>query len=513
MNRSTVRRSVGKFALVLHTHLPWVAHHGTWPVGEEWLHQAWATSYQPLFAMARRWAGADRRDVLTLGVTPILAAQWDDPDVLRAHHTWLAHWLTRASGMAAQGDDVQRAAGRRECAAATWAMADFERYWLHGGSAALRPIVDAGVVELLGGPLTHTFTPLLPDRLAVDALRAGLVDTHLRLGSHPTGIWTPECAYAPGMETLLAQARVSHLMLDGPTMLGAGATTDAAWLLGDTDIAVVGRDLDVTYRVWSPRRGYPGDRWYRDFHSFDHEWGFRTQRVTGHRIETHEKAPYDPVRARESVVRDARDFVNVVVRKLTDLSRDDVRSDPLVVAAFDTELFGHWWHEGPQWLELVMELLPVAGVEVITMGTAARAPVGRVHPDPGSWGLHKDWHVWTDPEDMADRQESLTKDALAVLDATHPAAERSTAHDQLVRELLLTLASDWPFMVSHNSAADYARQRFTGHAEATQALISTLARGDVRAAETQAHSSHLVDHPFGWLDSRRFLHRRSVTSP
>ena len=35
--RSTVAREPGMFCLVLHSHLPWLANHGRWPVGEEWL--------------------------------------------------------------------------------------------------------------------------------------------------------------------------------------------------------------------------------------------------------------------------------------------------------------------------------------------------------------------------------------------------------------------------------------------------------------------------------------------
>ena len=39
-------------------------------------------------------------------------------------------------------------------------------------------------------------------------------------------------------------------------------------------------------------------------------------------------------------------------------------------------------------------------------------------PHHGGWGLGKDWHVWTGPQDIADRQGSLAKEALAVLDAS-----------------------------------------------------------------------------------------------
>lgn len=498
--------SLGRFALVLHTHLPWVAHHGTWPVGEEWLHQAWATSYQPLFAMLRRRAALGHRRQLTLGVTPVVAAQWDDPCMLRAHHTWLGYWQTRAAGMATAREAPRRETGRREYAEATRALADFDAHWSSGGSAALRPLVDAGTIEVLGGPLTHTFTPLVPERLALVSMAAGLEDSVRRIGRRPRGAWTPECAWEPGMEALLARSGVEHVVLDGPSLLGAGATTGTAWLLGDTDVRVLGRDLEVTYRVWSPKRGYPGDKWYRDFHTFDHEWGFRPARVTGQQVHSHDKAPYDPIAARARIERDAHDFVDVVRRRLLDLAEDRATNgDPHVVAAFDTELFGHWWHEGPAWLERVLDLLPAAGVEVVTLADLAQEPVGRVHPGPGSWGLGKDWHVWTGPQDIADRQGSLAKEALDALDATHPRTQRSPVHDQLMRELLLALSSDWAFMVSHDTAADYARSRFDGHARATVGLVDALRAGRPDDAVRRAARAAERDHPFGSLDSRSFL--------
>ena len=498
--------SLGRFALVLHTHLPWVAHHGTWPVGEEWLHQAWATSYQPLFALLRRRAALGHRRQLTLGVTPIVAAQWDDPCMVRAHHTWLGYWQTRAAGMASASQAERRHVGQREYAEATRALADFDAHWSAGGSAALRPLVDAGTVEMLGGPLTHTFTPLIPPRLGVASMAAGLEDSVRRIGHRPRGAWTPECAWEPGMEQVFARSEVEHVVLDGPSLLGAGATTSGAWLLGESDVRVLGRDLEVTYRVWSPKRGYPGDRWYRDFHTFDHEWGFRPARVTGHHVEPHEKAPYDTLAARARVEHDAHDFVDVVRNRLVDLaSAPGTIGTPHVVAAFDTELFGHWWHEGPAWLERVLDLLPAAGVEIVTLADLAENPVGRVHPGPGSWGLGKDWHVWTGPQDIADRQGSLAKEALAVLDATHPRNQRSQAHDQLVRELLLALSSDWAFMVSHDTAADYARSRFDGHARATGALAHALREGRLDDALQYAARDAERDHPFGALDSRSFL--------
>jgi 1,4-alpha-glucan branching enzyme len=502
---------LGRFALVLHTHLPWVAHHGTWPVGEEWLHQAWATSYQPLFAMLRRRAALGHRRQLTLGVTPIVAAQWDDTCMIGAHHTWLGYWQARAAGMATAPETVRKHVGQREYAEASRALTDFDAHWSAGGSAALRPLVDAGVIEMLGGPLTHTFTPLVPDRLALASMAEGLQDSVRRIGTRPRGAWTPECAWEPGMEELFAQSGVEHVVLDGPSLLGAGATTSAAWLLGDSNVRVLGRDLEVTYRVWSPKRGYPGDRWYRDFHTFDHEWGFRPARVTGQHVEPHDKAPYDPLAARARVEHDARDFVEVVRQRLLALAADPTTiGSPHVVAAFDTELFGHWWHEGPAWLERVLELMPEAGIDIATLDDLTADPAGRVHPGPGSWGLGKDWHIWTGPQDIADLQGSLAKEALAALDATHPRVERSLPHDQLVRELLLALSSDWAFMVSHDTAAEYARGRFGTHARATSALAAALREGRRDDAARHAARAAERDHPFGSLDSRSFLNDASL---
>ena len=502
---------LGTFCLVLHSHLPWVAHHGAWPVGEEWLHQAWAGSYAPLRRLLDDLAREGRRDVLTVGVTPVLAAMLDDPYCLRQHHTWLADAQLRALGMSTATDPQRRDEAARQYALATRGLAEFEGHWGRGGSAALRPLVDSGVVELLGGPLTHSFTPLLPNELAEATLRSGLDDAALRIGTRPAGIWAPECAYAPGLEKLYAAAGVSHVVVDGPTLLHVGASTDRPWRLGESGVIAFGRDLDVTYRVWSPRRGYPGDPAYLDFHSYDHEWGFRTRRVTGREIPPHDKAPYEPVMARDAVDRHVADFIGVVVDRLHEI-RDQREGRPgLVVAAYDTELFGHWWHEGVDFLGGILRGLPEAGVRVSTLRSSVDDVDDLpVHPEPSSWGSGKDWHVWNGEPvaDIADTQRWLASAALDCLEATHPRTHRSRAHDQLVQDTLLALSSDWAFMVTKDSAADYARARFRGHVVAATDLIDALAEGNSARATETARLHALVDAPFGHLDARRFLSSR-----
>ncbi|MDQ6650249.1 MAG: 1,4-alpha-glucan branching protein, partial [Actinomycetota bacterium] len=315
---------VGTCCVVLHTHLPWLAHAGAWPVGEEWLHQAWSASYLPLVRMLGRLAIEGRRNQLTLGVTPVLAAMLDDPYCLREFATWLGFWQVRAEGLAGRREAHLRELAGREFRAATAALGDAEGAWRHGGSPVLRGLRDAGVVELLGGPATHPFQPLLEPRLVDAQLRVGLDDAALRLGSRPEGIWAPECGYRPGLEQSYAAAGVGRFLVDGPTLIGSRggdpASTADAWTVGDSDVVAFARDLDVTYRVWSPHSGYPGGRYYRDFHTFDHDSGFRPARVTSTRTGPEDKRPYEPDLAAGAVAADAADFVDVVRRRLVDLA-------------------------------------------------------------------------------------------------------------------------------------------------------------------------------------------------
>jgi 1,4-alpha-glucan branching enzyme len=492
----------GSFCLVLHSHLPWLPHHGTWPVGEEWLYQAWAHSYLPMVDLLEQLAAEGWRDVLTLGVTPVLAAQLDDPYALRACHDWLGNWQLRAQFAATRWREPMLSdLAAAEFRAAGKALATFESRWRHGFSPLLRSLVDARVIELLGGPLTHPFQPLLHPKVRRFALLSGLDDTALRVGHAPAGIWAPECGYAPGMEHDYAAAGVQRFLVDGPALRG---DTHAARPVGSSDVMCFGRDLEVTYRVWSPKAGYPGDPAYRDFHTFDHPSGIKPSRVTGIHVPPQEKRPYDPALAAAAVARHAADFVDTVVARLRSVRARHGRPG-LVVAAYDTELFGHWWHEGPAWLSAVLRALPAAGVRVTTLRGALEAGhVGSpVELPASSWGSGKDWRVWDGEQvsDLVTAGASLQDELLAV-----PAVPwRDPVRDQLAREALLTLSSDWAFMVTKDSAADYARRRAKVHGDRFAELAGLL-RSSHPSRVARAEELRAEDGLFGRLDARELWH-------
>jgi 1,4-alpha-glucan branching enzyme len=324
----------------------------------------------------------------------------------------------------------------------------------------------------------------------------------VRLGREPAGIWAPECGWAPGLEQTYARAGVSHLILDEVTLR---RPTARGYRLGDTGVVAFGRDLSVTNRIWSSRHGYPAGADYRDFHAVDPAEGFRLWRVTG---AGPDKEPYDPAAAARAIERDAHDFVDAVRERLIEVDRRDGRPG-LVVAAYDTELFGHWWHEGPAFLERVLELLPEAGVTVGTLRTALEnemVDAAPVLPPPGTWGAGKDFRLWAGDQvrELVADGEHVQKRLLGVLDS-ELSHGRLTARrpdlDQLVRETLMHLSGDWAFAISRDQAPDYAWRRSIGHRDAVHWIADAVGRGprDALAAATGVAKGGA---PFPHLDAR-----------
>jgi 1,4-alpha-glucan branching enzyme len=306
------------------------------------------------------------------------------------------------------------------------------------------------------------------------------------------------------MEADYAAAGVERFLVDGPSLRGS---TSAARTVGSSDVVCFGRDLEVTYRVWSPKASYPGHANYRDFHTWAHEVGVKPSRVTGQHVASQDKAPYDPALAADTLRVHIKDFVETVVTRLRRLRAHDGR-EAMVVAAYDTELFGHWWHEGPAWLEGILRALPEAGVRVTTLRGALEA--GHLGPPidlpASSWGSGKDWRVW-DGEQVADmvRDNTALQTRLLDLASGLDRSARDTVADQAVAEAMLALSSDWAFMVTKDSAADYARRRAHVHTERFDTLAGLLRSGDRTRAASLAAEYRRDDGPFGHLDARALL--------
>ena len=438
------RESVGDLAIVLHSHMPYVEGFGTYPFGEEWLFDAVARSYLPVLEAAER---------LTVTVTPVLADQLEADGVGERMLEFIErHRLGAAERDAAEAEAPLRAAAAADAEGCRRAISRLQE--LDGD--ALRAFQEAnGRIELMASAATHAVLPKLATRagrrLQVDA---GLRSHRRRFGA-PAGFWLPECAYAPGLEGVLAERGLSYTCLDLSAAEPDGAALAPASLPGGMTAFTI--DWPAVELVWS-RRGYPSDPAYLEYHRLS-ENGMRLWSISGR--------PYDPEAARARAADHARDFLAKVRARLADHAERRGRRG-LCVFAIDTELLGHWWAEGPSWLAAVIDAAAGEGVRLLTLSEA----LGEHEPEPrwageSSWGEGKGLETWDSPAvvDLAWGARRLELRLLGALRGTALAPDSAGAQ-RAARELLAVQSSDWAFMDHRSQAGDYPFTRVTGHAEA-----------------------------------------------
>ena len=485
-----------ELALVLHTHLPWVAGHGRWPVGEEWLHQAWTASWLRVTRVLERAAAAGMHDVLTLGVTPPVTWQVADPRLAAETAGWLAAAVWRAEEQRhhhRMGPEVTRLGPHWWGHFADLAAhhADVEA---RGGLLGVwRGLADAGVVELLAGPATHPVLPLEDPDLAAAQVMAGVAAHRAWAGSGSgsgsertgLGLWPPELAHGPGLGGALAASGVTHVVLDGPAVAAAAADPATALHRGvrtADGVAVMARDRALSERIWADPGGYPGDPWHLDHHATGGYGVHRSWRVTDIGRPPDRKAPYEPARAAARAAAQADDLVAAVRTRLAD------DPDGVAVVAVDTELLGQWWHEGPVWLEAVLDR--VAHAPDLATTTLARRVAE--HPPPpartepvGTWAPDGGTARWTDGPAAGPRRAvaDLVRDARAGLRGGRGGAAARAA---VAREVALASGSDWTFMASQGRAGGYGRDRLEGHVARARAVLDAIAGADAAAAAAAA---------------------------
>jgi 1,4-alpha-glucan branching enzyme len=431
--------SDGRLAIVLHSHLPYVEGFGTWPFGEEWLWEAIATSYLPLLDMMEKGAP------LTLSLTPVLCDQLEAPGALERCRAFLRDVRPASHALDIEAADDPAVAAELERAAGEYA------------GALNRLPADLLAALAPFAAWTSAATHALLALLATDAgvrlqVRTGVASHRARFGDGwRGGFWLPECAHAPWLDGLLEEAGVHATCVDLTDVFGLGDPRHLRPLASQAGPLLVPIDRVAVDLVWAAS-GYPSHAAYRDHHR-------RTAR--DHHPWANDGAVYDPARAAEQAAVDAADFVARVGRR--------VRDGGLCVCALDTELLGHWWHEGPQWLELVVAEAARGGVELVHLDDALSdcdpSPAGAAGERVTTWGTPRDLSTWSGPR-VADLAWAARTAELDVL------AAGTAVGDRAVRELLALQSSDWAFLASAGTAGDYPRERFEGHAAALRAALA-----------------------------------------
>ncbi|MBD3186746.1 1,4-alpha-glucan branching protein, partial [Candidatus Bathyarchaeota archaeon] len=378
------------FALVLHAHIPYCRKSGRWPAGEEWLHEAIIESYLPLLKVLE---GLEARDIspnLNIEFTPILLEQLADGYMQEQFIVYLQELIDRATS------DIRRFDGRPELqSVAKQYQEDFSLYMDYYTGHLKRDVIgafkhhqDSGNIEIFTSAATHGFLPLFEHESAIwSQVKIG-IDTYKKyFGCNPRGFWLPECAFRPmetrngrqvaGIDYWLKKAGIEYFIvnytgMEDATLVHANTagvdyiSTYEAYQLAGTGVKVFGRNYETSERVWSAAVGYPGNQVYREFHLKDPVSGLRYFSISKPGLA---KDVYDFSRAREKAKLDARDFARIVYQNLSDYRSINKRSG-IIVSPYDCELFGHWWHEGPVWMEDVfINLAEMEEISPITLGT------------------------------------------------------------------------------------------------------------------------------------------------
>ena len=549
------RGSLGHVVIVLHTHLPWVLGHGRWPHGQDWLHEAAAESYLPVLRVLDRVVADGRSPRLTIGITPVLCEML----AAEAFQEGFVAYLDARRALAERDREEFDAIGSRDAAhqAVAWsdfyaaARTDFVRTYRRDLVGAFRRLQDDGHVELITSAATHGYLPLLGTDASVGAqVRAGVSSHRRHFGRPPRGIWLPECAYRPagswsrpvgagrtwtrpGLEEVVARHGLRYFFVDTHLVSGGAplgtygdrfedsppialrpatnlSPNEAHVLLarGRRRVAVLARDPKSSVQVWSADYGYPGDGAYLEFHRRKGMGGLRYWRVTSRASPLDDKAPYDPAAAAERVRAHADHFV-ATVRETLRAHRAAKGRPGTVVAPFDTELFGHWWFEGPAWLEIVLRRLAEEGTAATASESLARPrPSSVVSLPEGSWGQGGGHWVWLNDDtrwvwDLVYRAEDAFRSLLGEL-GTGRRGLVARILRQLARELLLLESSDWPFLITTISARDYATARVKAHAAAfdrLEGLARAAATGPLAPGDREWFEEvEILDSPFPEVD-------------
>lgn len=530
----------GSVCLILHAHLPFVRHpeHEDF-LEERWFFEAMTETYLPLLRVLEGLED-DRVDYhLLLSLSPTLVTMMEDPLLLSRYE---AH-LHKVLDLAERETHRTRHEGHLNFLA-RW-YRDLFRHTLHmfqercrrRPALAFARLATLGHLELMTCTATHGFLPLLrEDPGAVEAQVHVGCDTYAGVfATRPSGIWLPECAYHAGVETILREAGLDYFVLESHGILHADpppvyGTLAPVYL--PNGIAAFARDPESSKQVWSGEEGYPGHPTYREFYrdigyELDAEvlrevlvdgqirtdTGLKYWRITGQE----EKALYDPHAAREQAAIHAQDFLERRTRQIVEASHTMDRR-PVVVTPYDAELFGHWWFEGPIFLDMLLRKMHF-DQDAIETSTPSRVlhetPTNQVTTPAGSsWGAEGHYGFWLSEKnswiypllhDSAERfRAALSR---GIPPDSSPAGR---ALRQAGRELLLAQSSDWPFIIQTGTSPEYATRRVREHLARFEHLLQQAT--EPHPDERSLAALESIDAIFPAIDLHHFLGRPAPLS-
>jgi 1,4-alpha-glucan branching enzyme len=484
----------GYWCLVLHAHLPYIRH----PeyddfLEEDWFYEGMVETYLPLLGILEKLAeeGVDFR--VTMSITPSLANMMSDELLqmrcagylnklceISEKELWRTRWLPEFHDTAKMYESKLKFCRKL-----------YEKYH-YNVLTGFKNLQDAGKLEIVTCAATHGFIPLFSHTQITRAQVKTAVDDYTdKFGRKPPGIWLSECAYVPGVDEELRKAGIKYFFLENHGILYGTPRPKYgvfAPVFCPSGVAAFGRDMETAHQVWSTEAGYPGDFNYREFYrdvgyDLDYEYvkpylhsdgvrrsiGIKYHRITGN-VPLNRKEPYNSGWALDKAAEHAGSFMFNRAHQIKYLNSLMDRK-PIVVSMYDAELFGHWWYEGPDFLNCLLRKI-YYDQKIFTMITPSeyldRYPENQIiTPAASSWGDKGYFEVWLNStndwiyrhlHEMGERMIKLADKNKSISDNL-----KIRALNQSARELFLAQSSDWAFIMTTRTMVEYAEKRTNEH--------------------------------------------------
>lgn len=495
----------GYVSMVLHSHLPFVRHPEVKDALEEkWLFEAMMECYIPLINVYDEIIKDNIKFRITMSITPPLMSMLEDQYLNERFLEYLIKSIELSE------KEIERTKDQGEInKTARFYNSRFKKFLQIYNSYdkrlmnAFKKFANLGVLEIITSAATHGLLPLL--MVNKEAVRAQLkigVDSYIEhMGFTPKGIWLPECAYTYDLDGMLKELGIEYFIIEsvgienGSPKPRYGTATPISTPSG---VCAFGRDSESGHQVWSSYMGFPGDVNYREFYrdigyelpieyigDYIHEsgiridTGFKYYRITG---KSQHKEPYNRKWAMERVENNATHFAHCRNTQILELS-EQMDVPPIITCPYDTELFGHWWFEGPDFIDKFIRKSSENWneYELITPSEYLKKypMVQCSSPSPSSWGKDSDYSVWLNPlNDWIYRDVHACETAMTTLANTYkdPNNIQKRALNQAARELLLAESSDWPFIINGNTTVKYATKRVNTHIERFYRLYDDITK-------------------------------------
>lgn len=460
---------------------------------EDWFYEAMTETYIPLLNIFERLAEENIESYCVISISPTLAAMMSDTLLISRYERKLAKlielaekevWRTRYQPEFHETAKMYE----RKFKEVRQTFEKYNRNILNG----YKRLQDEDKIEIITCAATHAFLPLA---LYEDIIRAQIkcaVDDYIeKFGRKPNGIWLPECAYQPELDGILKEAGIKYFFLETHGVLYGTPRpkyANFAPIYCPSGVAAFGRDMETAHQVWSADVGYPGDFDYREFYrdvgyDLDYDYirpylhsdgvrrniGIKYYRITG-RVPLSHKEPYNPQWALNKAAIHAGNFMFNREHQINFLHDFFNGKRVIIVSPYDTELFGHWWFEGPDFLNFLYRKIqydqkvfkPITPTKYLDLYPQCQI----VQPATSSWGDKGYFEVWLNgTNDWIYRHLHRACERMIEVAKKYGDVEgiKERAINQMFRELFLALASDWAFIMTTRTMVEYAVKRTKEH--------------------------------------------------